>query len=91
MSFALEVELLLVEVIGRNHRHKKRSLSVTTWLRPANLVRLSRVRESSSASTGASAHPLHRRKNPSGSNSFRRLFPELAAAAKPLQELRSRG
>jgi len=71
MSFALEVELLLVAVIGRNDRHKKRSLCVTTWLRPA--------------------HPLHCRKNPSVSNSFRHLFPELGAAAKPLQELRSRG
>ena len=43
MSFALEVELLLVAIIGRDDRHGKGSLSATTWLKPANLVRPSLV------------------------------------------------
>jgi hypothetical protein len=59
MSFALEVELLLVAVIGYNDRHKKRSPSVTTWLRPANLVRRSLARDL--ARNGSlSASCLHR-------------------------------
>src|SRR5262249_6782208 len=58
-NFALEVELLLVAIIGRDDRHGKLSLSAATWSTLAKLVRRSLARDL--ARNGSlSASCLHR-------------------------------